>query len=217
MLSLDAYKRIEERCYKYCPTARVIIIGGGGAYRTALMRRSYPSAAIYCFEPASARLEALRSGMDALSINMVPTALGETTGYQRMNLTAHAPSNSFFIAAPGAFEQLHVGVGVETVSVVRLDDWCIQEQVAHGNVDCLYLDIQGAELLALRGAPAVLKHCRLVVVEVSFKPTYKDAPLWGDIDVYMRAEGFTCALKVAAAIAPDVYGDAWYIRKEVTA
>jgi FkbM family methyltransferase len=173
----------------------------------------YPDADIYCFEPASARLNSLQAFTDAMSVQMVPTALGDVNGYKQLQLAKHGVCNSLFPSQPGPFEHLQGFVGVETVSVTRLDDWCTLAHVDPASIGYIYLDIQGAELMALKGSPVVLRHAQLVTLEVAFKPMYKDAPLHPDIDLYMRAMGFTCCLLLAASIAPDVYGDAWYIRR----
>lgn len=214
MYSREDYDQLKAHCHRWCPDPRTIIIGGGGAYHTGTSRRMYPDADIYCFEPASARLSTLQAFTDAMSVQMVQTALGDVNGYKQLQLTKLGVCNSLFSSQPGPFEHLQGFVGVETVSVTRLDDWCTLAHVDPATIGYIYLDIQGAELMALKGSPVVLQHARLVVLEVAFKPMYKDAPLHEDIDLFMRATGFTCAMHTRATIAPDVYGDAWYIRRD---
>lgn len=61
-------------------------------------------------------------------------------------------------------------------------------------IDYLKLDTQGSELSILRGAEKMLKQGRIKVikVEVSTVATYKDQPLFSDIDIYLR--GFNYCL-----------------------
>lgn len=76
-------------------------------------------------------------------------------------------------------------VGVQDVDTVRLDD--IAEI---GDCDFLKLDIQGAELDAINGAPKLLQNTVVVHTEIEFIPMYKHQPLFGDVDVKLREHGF---------------------------
>jgi len=76
-------------------------------------------------------------------------------------------------------------VGTREVDTVRLDD---VEDLA--DCDLLKLDVQGAELDVLRGAGRILASTLVVHTEVEFIPMYKDQPLFGDIDVFLRSHGF---------------------------
>lgn len=61
---------------------------------------------------------------------------------------------------------------------------------AYAKIDLLKLDVQGAELEVLKGGTATLKRTRLAWIEVSFKPLYKNSPLFHDIQQYMESQGF---------------------------
>lgn len=71
------------------------------------------------------------------------------------------------------------------VETRRLDD--IAETVG---LDFLKIDVQGGEMLVLRGAAERLKSAVVVHTEVEFVPLYKDQPLFADIDAELRAQGF---------------------------
>lgn len=57
------------------------------------------------------------------------------------------------------------------------------------DIDYLKLDVQGAELDVILGAPRLLQHVLLVHTEVEFIPMYIDQPLFGDVDVALRKSG----------------------------
>jgi FkbM family methyltransferase len=82
--------------------------------------------------------------------------------------------------------ELVTPVSTQTVQTRRLDD--LQSLV--GDVDCLKLDVQGAELDVLRGAPELLRGVTLVYTEVEFVPLYKNQPLFADVDASLRSQGF---------------------------
>lgn len=83
------------------------------------------------------------------------------------------------------FSRLDLPVTAEhDVQTHRLDDLA-----EIGDVDYLKLDVQGAELDVIRGAAACLETVAVVHTEVEFIPMYAEQPLFGDVDVALRAAG----------------------------
>lgn len=76
-------------------------------------------------------------------------------------------------------------VRTHQVQTVRLD-----ALAECANADYLKIDVQGAELLVLEGAAALLPRIVAIELEVQFAPLYKDVPLFGDVDRYLRQRGF---------------------------
>ena len=52
------------------------------------------------------------------------------------------------------------------------------------------MDVQGSELEVLRGGTAKLSQAVVVQTEISFVPLYKEQPVFGDIDLELRSQGF---------------------------
>jgi FkbM family methyltransferase len=59
-------------------------------------------------------------------------------------------------------------------------------------VDFIKLDTQGTELQILNGAENALRTTFALNVEVEFQPLYKNQPLFGDVDAFLRQRGFEC-------------------------
>jgi len=78
------------------------------------------------------------------------------------------------------------------------------------SVTLLNLDIQGAELQALRGAGQELAKVRAIYTEVNFEEVYQDCALIGEIDEYLREFGFK---RVLTFRTMDGWGDALYLSK----
>jgi FkbM family methyltransferase len=76
-------------------------------------------------------------------------------------------------------------VGTRQIQTRRLDDFA-----ETAGADFLKVDVQGGELLVLQGAVERLRRVLAVHVEVEFLPLYKNQPLFADIDVFLRAQGF---------------------------
>jgi FkbM family methyltransferase len=80
------------------------------------------------------------------------------------------------------FGEIHETQEVQTT---RLD-----EVAGLPDLDFLKMDIQGGELMALEHGQARLAQCAAVQLEVSFVPLYEGQPTFGEIDVWMRGQGF---------------------------
>jgi FkbM family methyltransferase len=71
-------------------------------------------------------------------------------------------------------------------------------------------DIQGAELLALKGAQESIKHVKAMYLEVNIEEVYKGGALMGDIDSFLDTHGFE---RVITYMTHAGWGDALYVRK----
>lgn len=70
-------------------------------------------------------------------------------------------------------------------------------------------DIQGAELLALKGATKYIQHVQAMYLEVNEKELYKNCGLIADIDLFLSDFGFK---RVLTDITHYGWGDALYIK-----
>jgi len=73
----------------------------------------------------------------------------------------------------------------ERVQTHRLDD--IDDIEA---IDFLKIDIQGGELSVFQNGRHKLAQTVCIQTEVSFVPLYKNQPVWGEVDLELRAQGF---------------------------
>jgi FkbM family methyltransferase len=92
-----------------------------------------------------------------------------------------------------------------SVKTLRLDTFFAEKQLP----DFINLDIQGAELQALKGAALILHSVSHIYTEVSHIELYLGAPLAGEMDLYLTKLGFK---KVMTRKLPkDGWGDVLYI------
>lgn len=98
--------------------------------------------------------------------------------------------------------------GVVERRVTRTLDSVAEEAGLAKVVDTLVVDVQGAELLVLKGAPRVLSHARAVIAEVSTRPLYDGGVLYPELRDYLAARGFV------AMSVPHTHGDVLFLRAD---
>ncbi len=197
------------------PAADVILDGGANTGQAAAwLRGLYPRATIYSFEPVGSLYAQLCARAAELRIQPVKKGLADFDGRATIHLTSSPEAHSLLGFQPGnpCAPWTNV-VGCEEVEVCTLDRWCRDAGVDSKRVNLLKLDIQGAELKALYGARNLLKTVKAVYLEVSFVPIYRDAPLFADIETFMRECGYR-RYAVYPSDQPHYWGDALYIRED---
>jgi len=73
------------------------------------------------------------------------------------------------------------------VESTTIDDYC---KIKKCQPDLLWLDLQGAELLALKGAYKTLSAVKIVHVEVGFRSMYTNQALFHQINTFLNDVGF---------------------------
>ncbi len=105
-----------------------------------------PTGKVYSFEPVPANAAAIRrnAGLNGFSIDVMETAVGDSTGEIELVLTRHPGGASIIADTPS-----HDISGRLRVPVTRIDDL-----VAEGRIDVpafVKIDVEGAEAAVLRG------------------------------------------------------------------
>ncbi len=168
---------------------------------------------IVLVEANPALAEALRetfAGDPAVSIAAI--AAGEADGEADFHLTSFDQSSSLLKLKRHAeiYPEI-VAAGTIRVPVRRLDGALAGMGMGTARFDLLSLDIQGAELMALRGAPDLLARVAAVNCELCFEELYEGCALAPDIDAHLGGFGFT---RVATATPyHSSWGDGFYVRK----
>jgi len=126
-------------------------------------------------------------------VRYVPVALGDRHGTATLHTTVEPACASLYPPTPGIVDrhpELHgmVSTGTEEVEVTTLDRWLGTSDL--DEIHVLKLDTQGSELQILSGGTSALGGVRFIEVEVELNPLYEGQPLFGDVDRFLRDQGF---------------------------
>ena len=96
-----------------------------------------------------------------------------------------------------------------TLTSSRLEDILDLESIKYYNM--MNLDVQGAEMLVLKGAPKILPSIDYIYIEVNIDEVYKGCAQLPEMDAFMEEHGFQ---RVCEKIYQEYkWGDALYVRK----
>lgn len=129
-------------------------------------------------------------------------------------VTFHVASNngmSSSLLKPGRHAEIYPSVTFsQTIEVVTesLDD-IVSDRPEAADYNVLVLDVQGAELKVLKGAPDLLKQIDVVVAEVSPEPLYEGGCTFLEVTNLLAGAGLVFR---DAAMRPQDWGDALYVR-----
>lgn len=91
-----------------------------------------------------------------------------------------------------------------------VDTFCRRHALDASRFDFWNFDIQGAELMALRGASDSIQYAKAIYLEVNEKELYQKCGLITEIDAFLLPFGFT---RVITKMTTHGWGDALYIKK----
>lgn len=94
----------------------------------------------------------------------------------------------FSVAAKDVWPGIHAQK-VINIESKRLDS-ILSEKDIKENYNCLNIDLQGAELIALKGIGNLLPLFEFCVLELNFKATYKNAAKFPELNKYFNENGF---------------------------
>jgi len=159
-------------------------------------------------EAQSSLAEALRTQIDCDSEMVFHCAAwGKSNLELTLNIASNSQSTSLFdFEMHSHYYPEVVASGAEKVLTRRLDE-LVPEDFP---LDFINLDIQGAELEALKGLGHLLEKVQAVYVEVNRELLYAGIPMVSDIDRFLERWGFARAVTVWTHAG---WGDALFLKR----
>ncbi|BAZ16562.1 methyltransferase FkbM family protein [Calothrix sp. NIES-4071] len=159
-----------------------------------------PNLSIYGFDADADACEEANANIEARQVNWkekhIPLALGSSVGESTLYVTKHPmcsslypPNEPYLKRFQGLSELVNLDFSLE-IEITTLDTFCQSEGITE--IDFLQIDVQGADLDVLKGANAILENSVLAIqIEVEFSPLYQNQPLFTDVDIFLRNQGFS--------------------------
>lgn len=120
-------------------------------------------------------------------------ALSDHNGAAEMDILNFDYSSSLLPVKPevgGVGKFLDFGVRERIPVQVRTLDDILNESSWAETIDLIKIDVQGAELLVLKGAQYSLSRARLVWTEVSFRAQYEGSAIFSEVYDFLNQQGF---------------------------
>lgn len=185
----------KEELKQYLPDKPVIVEAGVcDGVDTEDFAAHFPGASIHGFECLPHYFEVAKQRMSKYhNVTLYPFALSDVSG--EANFYVSKLNGDFYgsgsLLAPKLHREVHPDISFDQqikVISISLDDWKRRYNIAR--VDFLWLDLQGAELKALRGCENVLKDVKAIFTEVSLIETYEGVPLYEEVKTFLTFRGF---------------------------
>ncbi len=193
LISIDDPYEVMKRVLSRHSVKGILDAGASNGRISLRLLRLFPDAIAYAFEPNPFYREILLQKADGdPRLRPQLLALSDREGSAPLNI-AKSPGISSFFTPSQSLKRLYPEDSTicETVHVeaVTVDNWASQAGVK--SIELMKFDIQGAELMALRGAKKMIETTTLAIyTELLFNPLYVGDALYSQVDMFLREAGF---------------------------
>lgn len=199
--------------------AVVFDVGANIGLVTSRILRLFPSARVHAFEPTPDTARVLRQRLGEQNrVVLNELAVAEVNGSLSFNVdnkTHGGGSNSLMEHSEDFATRARVDryEPIE-VPVTTLDNYSNTSGIDH--IDVLKLDIEGAELRALRGAESLIEGQAIdfIISEIRYIRDYVDQPLFADLTGYLATRSYTVFNTYTPAesgVRQALFGDAVFV------
>lgn len=177
----------------------IVELGSRDGLNTEILHNTFPKSKVYSFECNPATIDICRKKISGLKrAKLIEKAVADKNG----NLTFYpvdqdkSEKTNWSDGNPGASSLFKVSDKYDeklvqkiiTVPAIKLSSFVKFEKIK--SIDLLFMDIQGAELLALKGLEEEIYNVKIIHTEASFLELYEKQPLFKDIKKFLNEKGF---------------------------
>jgi FkbM family methyltransferase len=203
------------------PVRVILDIGSRDALEAIALKDHFHEATVYAFECNPPAIERCIENIGACEdIILVTKAVSDENGPvdfhaidPEKTITTWPDGNigasSLFIANPAYPIETYYQNKI-TVEAITLSQWAADTGV--NTIDIIWMDLQGAELKALRGMGKLIDTVSVIYTEVEYREMYFGQPLFPEIDEYLTSRGFYLRAKFNTS---EWFGDVLYVREEL--
>lgn len=190
---INLLKNIDPKYYKdiKCP----VELGARDCYDSIHLAEFF-NCTVHAFEANPQAVEFCKEHIAGRNdIVLYPVAVGDHNGkvkFYPVNTEAYrniGASSLFKFDMDGQIQPPEVmAAGDRIQNEVEVDIVTLESQPVVP--DALFMDIQGAELAALKGLGSKIDNVKLIILETQYHSCYKDAPTFYEIDDFLQSNGF---------------------------
>lgn len=193
----------------------IIHIGAHHAEESTVYSKSGTDKILW-IEANPALIPVIKENISIYSQNKVYNILLSDSNENEVRFIVTNASMSSSILSLGTHKDQYPDIIVEKelyLNSVRFDTFIKEKDLNINEYNFVNIDIQGAELLALKGFGALLDNIDFIYTEVNVDNVYEDCALLDEMDNFLLNKGFK---RVELSLKYQSWGDAFYIRKKVT-
>lgn len=148
-----------------------------------------------------------------MNVSIENKALLDSVGEVNLNITSNSQSSSILNLKEHAlmYPEIKKIKQIKISSSTLNNEFDLKYNIKNYNM--LNMDIQGSELLVLKGSSNILKNFDLIYTEINFKEMYEDCALAHDLDEFLKNFGFFRC--VTSTPESEFWGDAIYLNKRL--
>ena len=218
----EALDKLFENNDKLC----IFDIGMCEGEDTIRYANQYPKSTIHSFEPIPKNMKIAKANIEKFTdknrVVLNNIALSDKNGSFDMYVSEGTPTDikpiegwdygnkSSSLLKPEKTKEVTPWLKFNKKIIVQtktLFGYCKENKIT--NIDLIHMDVQGAELMVLKGAKSMIKNIRSIWLEVEAVELYKGQPLKPDVEKFMKQNGF---IKIIDTVN-EVAGDQFYINK----
>jgi FkbM family methyltransferase len=172
------------------PFGAIVDVGANTGQFYDEVHSLFPHTPFYAIEPVKEHVRVLQEkALRHANLTVLPYAAGDRDETETIHINAYSPGTSLLPALdtlektfPHARE-----IGTQTIEIRTLDE--LLRDIRENNL-LINIDVQGYEEKVIKGGQHSLPKARVVIIESSFIPLYKDQSLFHDVYEGMHALGF---------------------------
>jgi len=175
------------------PPELIIDIGAQHGQTTVGYLNRFPACRVHAFEPELENFIQAKTRLEPFGdrVQLFMAAVGDMSDQAVLNVNSHDGTHSLLPSGDQRYWDASVATLKQTTAQCRrLDDFF--DELGIEKADLLAMDIQGAELRALKGAETLLHEHRVALVycEVEFYELYKGQPLFWELGSFLDRTGY---------------------------
>jgi len=193
---IDNFIKYIEKNEKYI----IFDIGSRDCLQSIEFYKEFPNSIIYAFECNPNTLDICKKNIEPYSdrIILIEGAVCDYDGYIKFYPINQSKTRTTWIDGNPGASSIFKSNGNYTIETYvqdeiitkchRLDT--IMDNYGIVNVDIIWMDLQGAELLALKGLGDHLENVKYINTEVSYKEMYSGQVMFDELNNYILSKGF---------------------------